>query len=288
MHHSETSGNESPRSETTSSSSDCYNGVVLTATEEDEILSVREKDMSCSLTFEARIGDARLRVLADTGAKGMYIDAEVAKKLGLTVKDPSQPIQVGAAGNTPLQYYGTTEFALDFGSFRDKATTYKIVGLGEPYDVILGREFWWQYKAAIHYETGGLWITLGSRSVLIFPIAQQSQQPDSSRIYLVHEPEIQFCSPRSVRKVLRKRKDACLWIVKENSITLLTDVVGDELLPVVTEVFAMVESKSNHLWASTGNRELDDKLGALRRILRQELPNELPPKRAVEHGINTG
>ena len=69
--------------------------------------------------------------------------------------------------------------------------------------------------------------------------------------------------------------------------TVLTDMVGDNALPVVTKVFAMVEGGNEHLWASTGDKELDEKLGGLRRILRQELPDKLPPKRAVEHSIDT-
>lgn len=155
-HQSESNGYESLRSEPTFSVLERQDGVGFSITENTEILAVREKDMSESLTFEARIGDVRVRVLADTGARGRYIDAGVAKRLGLTVRTPDQSVQIDAAGNNSLQYHGTTEVVLDFDSFLDKSTSYKVVGLGEPYDVILGREFWWQYKAAIHYETGGV------------------------------------------------------------------------------------------------------------------------------------
>jgi hypothetical protein len=245
-----------------------------------QTLKAKEEDMSNSLlSFTGCIEDAQVQILADTGALGRYLNAKVVKRLGLKIEEPDQSISIEAAGGYPLHFLGTVKIGLKIGEFSEVAD-FKVLPLGDATDIILGRKFFTRYKANIDYRKGGLNFKIPGQRKKIYiasntQVKEKEEKPDIINLLM---------DSKNARRQIRKHRDHVLWIVREEEMILILPTDGKRESCTKDYIFSVTED-SVIAKSITGIKELDDILGKLLYILGEELPNRLPPRRKIEHGI---
>lgn len=130
--------------------------------ESDQFLQIVRTTENSMIVLTGHVHNHLLRVLADTGASKRYLSKEISEKLGLNPRKTEKQSEqrVSLPNGEFLEISGTVSLTLTIGTFSDTAI-YFLIDLSL-YDIILGMDFFMQYRPTIDYTSVGLRIVLGN------------------------------------------------------------------------------------------------------------------------------
>ena len=108
--------------------------------------------------FAAKLSDASVRVLPDSGATHCFIAASLTQKLGLAVQPTAfAPVKLADATSAPI--LGECRARLRMGSFGAEIRLLVIPTLTASADIVLGQNFLKRYRAVLQPALGELRLT---------------------------------------------------------------------------------------------------------------------------------
>jgi hypothetical protein len=269
--------------------------VVLAAASALNVMSKTEPSQHAWMEFRAQMKDELVRVLLDTGASHSFLSKRVAERLNLKV-GPHQGT-VNLEGGKTLPSFGKVRTHWKKGDW-ECCTDFIVLDMQK--DMILGKDFWIRYKVMPDYDTFGVRISRKGREYHLSGVDEIPYAPQQSpeHIYMLTQEMVQAeCVCKTAyRRIIRESKgqvEQCLYFLRvpeeTSSGVAAYDFSSSQYTPDlnVTELDNDPASTLSPLKKTTGNPELDKKLGPLLDVFREELPAELPPSRAYDHAINT-
>jgi len=207
--------------------------------------------MNCTVQY----GERTIQCFADTGASRNFMSKARATKLGLFVRPPG--IVITLPGGKFIFTKGTVRYTFTKGDFKFEEE-YHIIDM--EYDVILGKPFWELYEARPDYKCGGLIVYDHGKEVHLGPTVPLSCELEEGE-------SLRWMSDRGVAKAIKddQVEEIVLWMIRDG-----------------------IDSTKEGEERTTGDPELDLMLKPLWHCFRTELPETLPPKRWVDHEIDTG
>ena len=220
--------------------------------------------------FPCIIRGKRGIALLDTGASRNYVSRAYAKRIGLQIN--SSPIDVVNLPNGQvMRVYGTVEFTMDMSEWNGtiKAT---VLDMHADFDVVLGMEWILEWDPRPEWKKLEFTVetTLGTKRIRRLPTMPKAQDLEDLADKI--KAEFNLMSEKDVKKALKKKGEVecILYFARE----------GEE-----------VQDRFNNIGSGTSgvqDPELRKLLDEFRDVFKDELPDGLPPKRAVDHEINTG
>jgi transposase InsO family protein len=211
------------------------------------------------LTFDAEVMGRPVRVFADSGASHRYMSKRVADRLHLQIAPQKGMINLEGGKRIPL--LGSVRVTWHKGRFSE---TSEFMVLSMEHDVILGQDFWVQYRAVPDYDSYGLRVLVEGEAIVLCGLGRQMQL-----------------------RVLQSEYDGVQLplMVGGRTIThgLTTGYFTDTFLYIVRKRPEYREVPIEH--PTTGIPELDRELGELLKVLRTDLTDEPPPSRWADHKI---
>lgn len=231
--------------------------------DEPELVSLTTNDQRL-LVFKGQLHGMSVKVLADTGAMKRYVKRALVERLGTKMKPLPRTYAVRLPNDACLPVYGTVDCTVTIGEFGDTAT-FHVLDL-DHYDIILGMDFFQQYRPSIDWDMLGLHIMMPTGKV-----HDLYGSPFSSlQLHMIiDDDDPNIVGFRNSHKAIAHRAGGILYVVTEEPTTFPKPIAEK------TE-------------ESTGDKELDDILGPLLQVFQEELPKGLGPRRHVDHHIDTG
>jgi hypothetical protein len=232
------------------------------------------------IILDGIIAGIPMSIMADTGASTRYISTKAARAAGWKPKEGTQR-HVRVADGRRLPIYGTFSCKLhldsvgvrvDFTEFAE----YMVIDM-EPYDVILGMDFWKQWRAQVDWDLGGLRVWKNKKSYSL-PLAAIHSAPELT-VHTLDSTEYNPISDiasitwRKAQKLLEKGCGGCLFMV------LATKQDQETLSQVTESVNATDQAYQNAI------RDITKQFQS---VLRNELPEGIQAStHGVEHHIDT-
>ena len=193
-----------------------------------------------------------LNLLIDSGADRVYVARSIAHKIGEVQKGKEVEVELPN---------GETIVSDEYVFILVRINTYRLAAHAvvidmDRYNVVLGLT--WLRKANPQIDWTRTEISVKDKR------GTHHLTPRSCQRELAHH-EFNLIAPRSMRKMLKKRSsEAVLYFVRK-----VQDLTGIDLPKDVPRAFQNVIRK-------------------FKDCFRSELPEKLPPERAIQHSINTG
>jgi len=218
------------------------------------------------LRFDVNAHGHSISAFADSGASHCFLAQRIVNQLGLKLQHSSGRVRL--EGGKTVDVVGSTEISWSKGGFH---TTTTCTVLQMENDLIVGEDFWQDYRLCPDYDTLGVKVYDNGVEHLLSGI--DSHRPRLQ--ILENEPPGASCVPRrAFERLVRKGAECFLYVLRE--VKPQTEAVKppEELAP---------------LQHTTGHSMLDRALGpSLLKQFRNDLPDHPPPERSQDHSIDTG
>ena len=197
---------------------------------------------------------------ADSGASANFMSVTLAKSLGL--KGWGGKSHVVLEGGKWIPSYGRCEIAAKAGKF---VASFEVVLVDIRTELIVGRPFWEKFQVSPNYTLGGIQAhTASGKHHLAYPRFVRKELKT-----LTEGLQMRMMHSSDMKRELSSGCEHVLWMIRQG--------IEDD-----------AESTKEGDLRTTGDDELDKKLGPLLKCFRTELPDEMPPQRWVDHEIDTG
>jgi hypothetical protein len=227
----------------------------------DTLLSNASNWMLCRLQTNGRT----IIAFADSGASRNFISKTLATSLKLKIR-PQQG-KVSLEGGKTLPSYGSVNLEIRHREFYTKLEAV-VVDLHA--ELILGQPFWKTHRVAPDYVRGGVVVHKGEKIWHVGIETPPVRMLENEQVLKFGQVQLRMIGHRRVSKVVKKNKgksyDVCLWMIREG----------------------FDSTKEGEEERTTGDDKLDTILGPLLSCFRTNLPRGVPPKRWVDHAIDTG
>jgi hypothetical protein len=216
-------------------------------------------------------------VMLDTGASRNYISLSYARRAGLRICQAEVgPNTVRLPNRHTMKVCGTTEFVLQMSEW--KGTVQAVVlDMQSDFDIVLGLSWFRQWKLVPDWDTLEFTIetTDGPKTIRRLPELSTSHE-----LSLDEYDEFNLITEKELKRELKKGCDIVLYFAKidenGNENGQMKNVDGTKPNSVA----------GNVVWDA--NPELQELLESYKDVFQEELPDGLPPKRNVDHAIETG
>ena len=240
---------------------DAAGGMFLTAIERSD-----RRRSNAWLRFDIVVRGQRVSVFADSGASHCFIAQRIVDLLGLELQHTSGRVRL--EGGKTVDVVGTTQLQWGRGGFH---TTTECIVLNMENDLILGENFWQEYRLIPDYDTLGIRVTSGGGEYSLSGIG--TNHPHLQ--ILGNQPPLAMeLGRRAFERCVRKGAQPYLYVVRQAEEDTEATRAPEEIAP---------------LHRTTGHPALDRELGSdLLEIFRSDLPGQPPPERPQDHSIDTG
>ena len=224
--------------------------------------------------FAAKLSDASVRVLPDSGATHCFIAASLTQKLGLAVQPTAfAPVKLADATSAPI--LGECRARLRMGSFGAEIRLLVIPTLTASADIVLGQNFLKRYRAVLQPALGELRLTKATGHAITlraFNAPEPAPQTPLPSFMLMDRTPVsaQVVSPkRAFREMTEKDARTLLVIVKGTVAPPSSDTVALHALEFPPDI--------------AKNTELTQILNEFPEVFAPL--TGLPPERGVHHTI---
>src|SRR5213078_2477818 len=228
------------------------------------------KDLSL-LMYNCEVNDSKGTALGDPGATLVYINAEYARRSNVRFLEKTKSRTVSLPNGTEMKILGHCEFLMTMGEWSGwvQAT---ILDMKAEFDVILGLSWYSQWKPIPDWETLDMLVSTpeGVKKIQ-HKLTAEMEVPKRPRLTVMREyrKDLQFN--------LITEKEAKRDLKQKGVMAILYFVTEDRGATLSLKKQATMDSPAiQHLL-----NEYSD-------VLREELPDGLPPVRSIEHAIDTG
>lgn len=121
-----------------------------------------ERPKKTWLRFDVVDGQYRITVFADSGATHCFIARRVVDLLGLELEHASGEVRL--EGGKSVDVVGAVNYTWRKGGFQ---TTTRCIVLDMENDLILGENFWQEYRLSPDYETLGVRVWQDAKSIFL-------------------------------------------------------------------------------------------------------------------------
>src|SRR5277367_314991 len=283
-----------------------------------------DSEYLCSITdranilmmYHCEVGQVPGTALADTGATKNYISARYAKKANLRFRkgvnaDSLRSIRL--PNGQDMKILGQCEFELKMSEWTGTVVA-TILDLDADFDIVLGMSWHRQWKPLADWDTLDMFVNASEGAVRIVNKLDISDV----RLLEVHrltvledswpeELRSSHISLKEAEKELKGGAKAYLYFVREfggDSNEDLSSARGHQvdLCSMIDPSVDLTKKGEDSIVNSSAARnpsvdsspsevektKLDQLLQEYRDIFREDLPEGLPPKRAIDHTIDTG
>jgi hypothetical protein len=204
----------------------------------------------------------------DTGSLTRnYVSKVQFEKLGVPMKESYQRNATLPNGQV-MKVYGTTVLPVQLSEWQGDVE-FSVLDMDTEFDYILGLPWHRENHPLIQWDTMIYEVEKDGRKCQIFPTFENSKA-----VELDEGGSINLITCRQARKILKdKRSEAVVYFVRDAQDTV------DE-----SDTFALVRDQS----VSSQPPELKKLLDEFRDLFRASVPEHLPPRRGIEHEIETG
>ena len=175
-----------------------------------------------------------------------------------------------------MRVYGTTEFILQMSEWKGKVAAV-VLDIQADFDIVLGMSWIDEWDPMPNWRKREFKVETSEGTKRIRSISTGT--PDLEPLEEIAKEEFNFMSEKEVKKAFKKKgqSECMLYFARE---VHDDEQDGDEPL---LQINSLQERA-----ADSSNAELQALLQEFKDVFRDELPDGLPPKRAVDHEINTG
>lgn len=220
------------------------------------------------LRFDIDVNGTRISVFADSGASHCFIAKRIVDLLGLEVQHSSGRVRL--EGGKTVDVVGSTKLKWSKGGFH---TNTDCIVLDMENDLILGENFWQEYRLSPDYDTMGVKVKDGKTEYCLNGIENRPRL----QILENQPPAANEVGRRAFERLIRKGADAFLYIVRKASTTAEEEDTAEDATDLAP------------FQRTSGHPELDRALGPDNlEVFRNDLPGEPPPERPQDHSIDTG
>src|SRR5437762_892107 len=183
---------------------------------------------------------------------------------------------VRMASGQRMRVYGTTEFILQMSEWKGKVAAV-VLDIQADFDIVLGMSWIDEWDPMPNWRKREFKVETSEGTKRIRSISTGT--PDLEPLEEIAKEEFNFMSEKEVKKAFKKKgqSECMLYFARE---VHDDEQDGDEPLLQINSLQERAGDSSN--------AELQALLQEFKDVFRDELPDGLPPNRAVDHEINTG
>ena len=183
-----------------------------------------------------------------------------------------------------MRVYGTTEFILQMSEWKGKVTAV-VLDIQADFDIVLGMSWIDEWDPMPNWRKREFKVETTEGTKRIRSISTGT--PDLEPLDEIATDEFNFLSQRELKKAFKKKGQfqCILYFAREAQDDEQDgELDGDEPPSQINSLQERAEAPIGN----SSDAELQALLQEFKDVFREELPDGLPPKRAVDHEINTG
>jgi len=203
--------------------------------------------------------------LTDTGASSNYISSDYAHRANIRFLEKGNPGAVQLPGGAGMKILGRCEFLMKMGEWSGwvQAT---ILDIKAEFDVILGLSWHREWKPIPDWESLDMLISTAEGVHRIEHKLKEMAMPKRHLLTVMREyrEDLHFClisEKEAKREIKQKHARAVLYFIREDQGAVTAEPADPDLRNLLQE---------------------------FKDCFRDDLPDELPPARDVDHAIETG
>ena len=234
--------------------------------------------------YKCIVNSARGTALGDFGATRVYVSRKYAEQANLKFIRPEMSTVVKLASGQKMTILGYCSFDLTLGEWTGPVKA-AILDIKADFDIVLGMQWFRQWQPVIDWGTLSMYVNMPDGAKLI-PHEMSEQLRTANKIGNPSKRELKrwsdiinvirdecafnFISEKVVKKDLKRGTQAILYYVRESDLSS-----------------SIAEISTSSPW-QTDNPRISKLLYEFKDVFREDLPQELPPHRDVDHVIDTG
>ena len=214
--------------------------------------------------------------LLDDGAARNFVSLSYAKRARLRIQGfVEEPKPIHLPNGQVMKIYGTTEFDLEMSEWKGKVRAW-VLDIQANFDIVLGMEWHREWEPIPNWKKLEFTVETkqGTKRIRRLP-----DTPDLQEIEDISDEVKQEFNLISVEELEKEVKGARV----EFTLYFVRGRLEDDEVQLNTISDTTMQSE-----LAEEDQELQDLLDEFRDVFREELPDGLPPKRDVDHVIDTG
>ena len=268
------------------------------------------------LMYHCKINGRNGTVLLDTGATKNYVSRRFAEQANLKFRDTAEPHSMRLPNGQDMKILGQCEFMLGMSEWTGMVHA-TVLDLDADFDVVLGMSWHLQWKPLHDWETLDIFVNTSEGVQRIVHKLSTGDIKMHEALTVLEDWPAELCasgiSLNEVEREIKSGAKAYLYFIRDcrgnpdedsncsgrdsdedlspekSSMERGRDLNGDSNALMMNSMEIDEDADRGPISKErTVNRKLRRLLKEYQDVFREELPDGLPPRRAVDHAIETG
>jgi len=244
------------------------------------------------MLYDCQINSCHGTVLTDCAATKNFISKDFALRLNVKFLKNTKPCKVMLPNGGTMQVLGDCQFEIKLSEWTGivRAT---IIDMKADFDIVLGLEWMAEVRPIPDWITFDWYVPTATGTLRIAHRSDVEVPLQKSTLSVLEEIEdLQFdcISCKEAKKTLQAGGYGVVYYARMSLGTESSGLVQPEPVKKSSDLESpgIPLLKNGQDIRDVQDQELERLLGGYKDIFRNELPEDLPPKRALDHVINTG